>query len=224
MNYNEFFNVLATELYPLIRGGGRRMADVFTLDTPRLSSITTLLAAADQADPASLNRLFSLLYGELRTMAHGKLFQAGQLTSVDTTGLVHESYIRFLKAGQLKLTDKSQFLAYAAQVMRSIIVDAVRDRQTARSGGEVTLIPLDTGISEAAADAAATPEMEILHIHEALTGLATLDASLAQLVELRYFGGLSVSEIAELTNQSERTIQRNWEKARLYLFHALNSP
>lgn len=184
-----------------------------------MTSITTLLAASRTADAEALNKLFAALYGELRQIAHAKIFRSGPMSSVDTTGLVHESYLRLLKAGELTLNDRSQFLAYASQVMRSVIVDAVRKRQAERHGGEVQHVTLNTDI----ADSIALPEDEVIRVNEALVELAAIDARLAQVVELRYFGGLRDDEIADLLAVNLRTVERDWEKARMFLYQFLLS-
>jgi RNA polymerase sigma factor (TIGR02999 family) len=139
---------------------------------------------------------------------------------LDTTSLVHESYLRFVQAGQLKASDRKHFLNYAGRVMRSVIVDFARERLAQRRGGDALRVTLDTGV----ADSVAEGEVEIVRIHEALEELAQHDARLVQVVEMRYFGGLSEAEIAESLGVHVRTVRRDWEKARLLLADALGLP
>jgi RNA polymerase sigma factor (TIGR02999 family) len=139
------------------------------------------------------------------------------MTLLDTTSLVHESYMKLLGAGTLPVEDRRHFFAYAARVMRSVIVDFARARAAERRGGDADHLVLDTVLS----DKLAAPETDVLRVHEALDVLAQADARLAQVVEMRFFGGLSEAEIAEALDVSERTVRRDWEKARLLLLAAL---
>src|SRR6266567_2643336 len=110
--------------------------------------LTALLEAARRGDESAVNQIFSVMYGDLHRIAHARLRRNQAITLLDTTSLVHESYLRFLKAGQVKVSDRLHFLAYAARVMRSIIVDAVRKRQADRRGGDVVRVTLSTAIEE----------------------------------------------------------------------------
>jgi RNA polymerase sigma factor (TIGR02999 family) len=179
--------------------------------------ITALLVAARAGDAAAADAAFSLLYDDLRRLARSRLRQHQTFTLLDTTSLVHESYLKLLGAGASDATSRRHFFAYAAQVMRSVIVDFARARQAERRGGGVEHVVLDTGV---AADLVA-PETDVLRVHEALEAVAQADPRAAQVVEMRYFGGLSETEIAEALNLSERTVRRSWDKARLLLIAAL---
>lgn len=183
-------------------------------DTPPL---TQLLASARQGDQAAAGAAFSLLYVELRRLARAKLRQHQTMTLLDTTSLLHESYLKLIGANALPVADRHHFFAYAARVMRSVIVDFARARAAERRGGDADHVVLDTTLS----DLVAGPETDVLRVHEALEILAQADERLAQVVELRYFGGLSEREIADVLGLSERTVRRSWEKARLLLFAAL---
>jgi RNA polymerase sigma factor (TIGR02999 family) len=130
---------------------------------------------------------------------------------------VHESYLRFLNAGQIKISGRSHFLAYAARVMRSVVVDCVRERSAQRRGGGDMHITLDAGI----ADKLTAGDDEILKVHEALNDLAAVSERLVIVVEMRYFGGATEPEIAEALGVTERTVRRDWEKARILLAAAL---
>lgn len=182
-----------------------------------MSKLSPLPPTAEEAAADSINQVFTAFYGELRNIARARLFQAGQPTVLDTSGLIHESYLRFLKTGAINVTDRPRFLAYAAKVMRSIIVDAVRDRQVAARGGGAQYVTLDSGIAQPPAEA----DEEVLNVHKALDELAAIEPRIAQVVEMRYFGGLTEAEIASLLQVSVRTVERDWEKARLFLYRAL---
>jgi RNA polymerase sigma factor (TIGR02999 family) len=182
-----------------------------------LSEITTLLSAARQGDQAAAGQVFSLLYDDLRRLARSRLRQHQTMTLLDTTSLVNESYLKLVGAQGLPVEDRHHFFAYAARVMRSVIVDFARARLAERRGGGAVHVALDTEIS----DRIAAPETDVLRVHEALEVLAQADAKLAQIVELRYFAGLTETEIAELLGQSERTVRRSWDKAKLLLTAAL---
>ncbi len=157
--------------------------------------------------------LFSLLYGELRQLAHSRLMKSGRLTLLDTTSLVHETFLRVAGAGRLAMSDRAQFLGYAARAMRSIVVDFVRQRQAQRRGGDQQHVPLDTN----AAGELPAPEDEIIRVNEALEELAKVDARLAHVVEMRYFAGLSDEDIGAAIGVNARTVRRDWQKARMLL-------
>jgi RNA polymerase sigma factor (TIGR02999 family) len=156
-------------------------------------------------------------YEELRRLARARLRDGGRNTVLETTSLVHECYLRFVAAGELRAEDRRAFFAYASQVMRSVILNSIRDRQAERRGGGVPQLTLST---ELAANVASDEET-ILKVHEALEELEQADARLAQVAQMRYFGGYSEREIAETLGVTERTVQRDWEKARAILAAAL---
>ena len=183
-----------------------------------MAEITTLLRAAGAGDGQAADRVVALLYDDLHRIARGRLRLSGDMTLLDTTSLVHEAYLRFQHAGELDFADRRHFLAYAAKVMRTVIIDAVRARQADRRGGGAIHVTLNTAIGDAAV---ATGEDEVLRVHEALAELSSVDERLGSVVEMRYFGGLSESEIAECLGITERTVQRDWQKARLFLSNAL---
>jgi RNA polymerase sigma factor (TIGR02999 family) len=163
------------------------------------------------------DQLFSLLYDDLRVMAHQRLSRSEPITLLNTTSLVHESYFRFVKAGRAASFDRPQFLAYASHIMRSVIVDLVRKRNAERrGGGEIHLDLSDLAVSQPHAN-----EDDILRVNEALEGLVKADPRLAQVVEMRFFAGLQEQEIANCLGVDERTVRRDWRKARLLLSLAL---
>jgi RNA polymerase sigma factor (TIGR02999 family) len=182
-----------------------------------MSDVTSLLLAAKNDDSQAMNRLFEVLYDDLRLLARAKLRRSAPMTVLDTTALVHESYLRFLRTGDLKVEDRPHFLAYAARVMRSIVVDLIRSRLADRHGGDALHVTLNTEI----ADSASVREDEVILVNDALEELATIDPRLVKVVEMRYFAGMSEEEIAESLGVSIRTVERDWEKARLFLYRAL---
>jgi RNA polymerase sigma factor (TIGR02999 family) len=179
-----------------------------------MADITTLLnSAAPGSAPA--NELFELLYGELKSLARQQARRHGS-ADVHTTTLVHEAYLKFQGVGALRLEDRRHFLAYATRVMRSIIVDHARQRLAIKRGEGGVPVTLDTNVSDSR-----TTDAEVIEVDEALAKLADLDARLGQIVELKYFGDMSHDEIADVLQVSLRTVQRGWEKARLFLSASL---
>jgi RNA polymerase sigma factor (TIGR02999 family) len=182
-------------------------------ESPPMSEITSLLRAAGSGDRQAADRAYALLYADLQRVARSRLREEGHLTLLDTTALVHESYLRLQGGAAPDFPDRHHFLAYAARVMRSVIVDLVRARKAERRGGGALHLTLGTTLAAQLPAA----DHEVLRVHEALDSLAAMDARLAQVVEMRYFGGLLESEIAQALGITERTVQRDWQKARLLL-------
>jgi len=178
-----------------------------------MADVTTLIQAANQGSEQAVNRLFEALYEDLHRLAKSRMRRSDPLTLLDTTSLVHESYMRFVRAGDLSINDREHFLAYAATVMRNIVVDLVRARGAARRGGDQIHVTLNTEIAESIA----SRESEVLGVHEALQELAAVDERLVKVVELRYFAGLTEEETASVLGVTGRTVRRDWEKARLLL-------
>ena len=184
-----------------------------------MGELTDLFQAVGHGDETAMNRLLSLMYAELQQLARRRLRKSQRITLLDTTELVHECYLRFLKLRQLTVSDRAHFLTYSARVMRSIIVDFVRQRRADRRGGGALHVTLDTNVIETQH----ASEEEILRVSEALDDLSTSDARLVQVVEMRYFAGLSEEEIALSLGIAVRTVRRDWQKARLLLSAALES-
>ena len=182
-----------------------------------LSSVTQLIQQVGAGSRGARDELFAAAYSELRKLARSRLRDGGRNTFLETTALVHESYLRVLGAGQLRIEDRRAFFAYASKVMRSVIVDSVRERQAERRGGNLIEITLNTQVG------ADLPygEAEVLHVHEALLALAQAEPRLASVVEMRYFGGYTEAEIADTLGLTERTVRRDWDKARVLLMHSL---
>jgi RNA polymerase sigma factor (TIGR02999 family) len=181
-----------------------------------MPDITALIEEARQGSNEAWDHLFSTLYGDLRRLASGRLKSVDVPTLLDTTSLVHESYLRFLKAGQIHIRDRAHFLAYAGRVMRSVIVDFIRERNAQRRGGHDERVSCDAELLPALAR-----ESEIIRVHNALDELAAVSERLVRVVEMRYFGGMNAEEIAEALGLTQRTVRRDWEKARIVLASAL---
>ena len=180
------------------------------------ADITLWLDAARDGDRAALDRVLATLYQELHAMARRQL--AGQQGhTLDATALVHEAYLKLIGRNTAQFDDRAHFFAYAASAMRSVVVDYARQRLAQKRGGDlhrVTDLPEDL-------EGGLRLDDEMLALDIALTRLAQVDPKLAQLVELRYFGGLSELEISAVMERSERSIRRDWQKARLFLLASL---
>jgi RNA polymerase sigma factor (TIGR02999 family) len=182
-----------------------------------MQDLSTLLTATVNGAQDSANQLFELLYDDLRSMARAQLRRDDLKGLLNTTTLVHESYLRFLKNGELTPEDRGHFLAYASHVMRSIVVDTARRHLASKRGVGQSDVALNTDV---AANLTASDE-QIIRLHEALEELAAVEPRLAKVIEMRYFGGLQEDEVAEVLAISVRTMQRDWEKARRLLSAAL---
>ncbi len=181
--------------------------------------LTVLLARLGAGERSARDALFAAVYPELKRLAHSRLHGGGRNTMLDTTALVHESYLRLVQTGALGFDDRRAFFGYASRVMRSVIVDSARARLAERRGGQAEKVTLDS----APADELAQQDEHVLQVHDALEQLEQADARAAQMVEMRYFGGYTDREIADTLDLTERTVQRDWEKARL-LLRAMLSP
>lgn len=182
-----------------------------------MGDITQLIALARGGDRPALDALFDQLYPDLRRIAHARLSGHQRSHHLQTTVLVNECYMKFVQMARLNPVDRAHFLAYSATVMRSVVVDTVRAHQAERRGGDAAHVTLNTAVGEQVA----TVEEEILDVHAALCELAELDARLARVVEMRYFGGMSDAEISQVLGITDRTVRRDWEKARVWLAEAL---
>src|SRR5262245_11204095 len=169
--------------------------------------------SSEGGSSADLDRWFAASYAELRQLAHARLRGGGRDAVLDTTALVHESFLRLSRREGVAFPDRSRFLAYVAKAMRSVIVDLVRQRGRERHGGDLARITMTTGL----ADVAVLAEEQILRVHEALEDLRRVDPRMAQVVEMRYFAGLSDLEIGAAIGVSERTVRREWQEAQLFL-------
>lgn len=189
---------------------GQAAGDVSMEQTDPLS---VLLQKAQAGDQAARDKLFAIAYDELRSQARAQLRNGGRNTFLSTTVLVHESFLRFQQAGHLNGGDRGHFFSYAAQVMRSVIVDFARKRQAERRGGDVQHISLDTQV---AGEVRASDD-ELMQMDEALQTLEATDSRLVRVVEMRFFVGMTEAQIAETLGVTDRTVRRDWEKAKLLL-------
>jgi RNA polymerase sigma factor (TIGR02999 family) len=178
-----------------------------------MNQLTELLGRLHAGDPEARNALFAAAYEELHRLARSRLRDGGRDTVLDTTCLVHEAYLRFVSAGELRAEDRRAFFAYASQVMRSVIVNSVRERIAQKRGGDWRPLKLSTDLAANVVDR----EDTVLKVHAALEDLEKADPRLAEVAQMRYFGGYSEQEIAETLDITERTVRRDWEKARLLL-------
>jgi RNA polymerase sigma factor (TIGR02999 family) len=175
-------------------------------------SIPALFAAAEGGDRAARDALFESLYAELHRMAKRELARQGGAAAVGVTTLLHEAYLGMAGARAPTFPDRGRFMAYAARVMRGLIIDHARERQAIKRGGGFEITSLATDVADNVVD-----YEELAAIGAALDSLVSVDPSLAEVVDLRFFCGLSIPEIATLSGTSERTVHRRWEKARIFL-------
>lgn len=181
-----------------------------------MGEFTELLRQLESGEAGALDRLAQLAYPELRKLARARLYASGPERLLRTTELVHECYLRLAGAQRLRIVDRKRFYAYAAKIMRSIIVDELRDAKAQKRGGGAIFTTLDsTGFG------APMVEDDVERIDRALQTLAGVDQALATVVEMRFFGGFTEAEIAEALDSSERTVRRQWDKARLLLAEML---
>ncbi len=178
--------------------------------------LVQLVARAEAGDAAAKDALFAALYAELHRLAQAQLQRSGGTLTLTATTLLHEVYLNIAQRNALAFPDRARFLGYASRAMRGLIVDYVRTRTAQKRGGDLTFTVLD----EALVPAVPGPS-QIEQLAGALDQLATLDPPLAELVDLKFFCGFSFAEIAALRGVSERTVQRDWAKARLLLHQSL---
>jgi len=180
-----------------------------------MADITELIGKARTGDTRASEQLFSALYEELHRVA------AGQLRGDDVmraTSLVHETWLKFARHGTLAVNDRNHYFAVAASVMRQIVVDHLRARAALRRGGNLQVASLDTTALQVAA---ADRGEQVLALDEALQRLTAIDAPLAKLVEMRFYAGLELEEIAHLQQRSERSLKRDWRRARAFLHNEI---
>lgn len=180
--------------------------------------LSSLIDSADAGDRSSADTLFATLYAELHRLARRQLQRNGSDLTLGTTSLLHDAYLDFAGREGTRFPDRARFMAYAARAMRSVVIDHARHRGAQKRGGHLQQVPLSE-------DAAATvlEHEELSRLGSAIDQLAAVDAALARVVDLKFFGGFSFVEIAELHGVSVRTVQRQWERARIYLHQALEN-
>jgi RNA polymerase sigma-70 factor, ECF subfamily len=187
------------------------------MPTPEPQRLTQLLVAWSDGDQKALDELFPLVYDELRQVARRHMRRERRGHTLRTTALVNDAYLRLVDQRQVRWQNRAHFFAIAAQMMRRILVDHARSKHYEKRGGGAVHVPL-----EEAAVLAEGKSAEILALDEALRALAELDPRRARVVELRYFGGLSNEEIAEVLKVSTNTVTRDWNMARAWLYNELN--
>ena len=189
------------------------------------SDTTQLLLSARAGDRAAFDRLFAHVYDELRALARRRLAAHRRGQTLDTTALVHETYLRLVDGARAGAVDRAHFLALAARAMRFVLVDYARERTAAKRGGGAVGVPLDAVPDVRLADERLADERaaDLLTLADALEQLASFDPRLGELVECRFFGGLTFDEIAELTGRSVPTVKRDWTRARAWLFRSLDA-
>ena len=178
-------------------------------------SIADLIASSDGGDRAAAEALFAALYRELHQLARRQLAKDGGQLSLGATTLLHEAYLDMSGRPGATFPDRARFMGYAARVMRSLIVDHARQRRALKRGGAFEITALETGLDVAA------PVAELDTLSAALDELAAVDPRLALVVDLKFFCGFSFVEIAAMQGVTDRTVQRDWEKARIFLLGAL---
>ena len=180
------------------------------------ATTTQLLLDARAGQPEASERLFAHLYDDLRSLAHARLRGHQPGATLNTTGLVHESYLRLIDRGQVTPEDRVHFMALAARAMRFVLLDRARARSRQKRGGSRRDLSLD-GVPLAAEERAD----DLLALDEALERLRTQSERLADVVEYRFFGGFTYDEIAEITGRSIATIERDWVRARMWLYELM---
>jgi RNA polymerase sigma factor (TIGR02999 family) len=177
--------------------------------------LTRLLAAARGGDAAAAGSIYDHVYAELKRLARAQLGAHGRVgPTLDTTALVHEAYLRLMGPSGLAVADRAHFFNLAARVMRHVIVDAARRRDAARRGGDLVKVTLDEGVAGASVEALA---VEVLELDAALAALEESSPELARMVELRFFAGLEIEELVPMLGRSERSLKRDWRRARAFL-------
>jgi RNA polymerase sigma factor (TIGR02999 family) len=193
-----------------------------TLDTldPPLSpaEVTQWLTAVDAADPNVAQRLFELLYDELRRLARGQLRKEDPGHTLSATALTHEAWFRLSAQTRTQWKSRAHFLAIAATMMRRILVNHAEAKRAAKRDGDMLALT-QSDLEQIAAE----PDLDAAAVHEALLAFEAIDARAARVVELRCFGGLEIQEIAELTGLSPATVKRDWTLARAWLHRELSS-
>lgn len=186
------------------------------LTAPPTPDVTRLLQAWRNGDPAALDRLVPLVYTELHRLAHCHMLGERRAQPLQTTALVNEAYLRLVKSERVRWQNRAHFYAVSSQLMRRILVDEARSRGSVKRGGDVVHLALDEALL-----VAPEPEADLVPLDEALTKLEAVDARKCRVVEMRYFGGLSVEETAEALGVSPPTIMRDWAMAKLFLLREL---
>ena len=183
----------------------------------RESNLSALMEAAESGDSSAVDRLFTALYSELRRLARRELGRQGLPITLGATSLLHQAYLEIANKDGTSFPDRARFMAYAARVMRGLIIDYARSRHEQKRGGLFEITSLETD-AENAVDAC-----NLAQVSEALEELAKAEPELCEIVDLKFFCGFTFAEIAAMRTVSERTVQRQWEKARIYLHRKIRT-
>lgn len=186
---------------------------------PRTRDITGLLRQHASGDRAALDRLIPLVYDDLRRIAHDRLRSERASHTLDTTAVVHEAYLRLVDVSDPGWDNRAHFFAVSSKLIRNLLIDYARRQRAAKRGGDMIRIPMNEEFN--GGRTSEPPMIDLLALDEALSALARLDARLEQVVECRFFGGLSVRETAKVLQVSRRTVERDWTRAKAYLYRAL---
>ena len=182
------------------------------------TTLSSLIGAAESGDESAARSLFGALYEELRRLARRELARHGGPVSLGATTLLHQAYIEMADREGPSFPDRGRFMGYAARVMRGLIIDHARSRHAQKRGGRFEITTLKTDAAESQVD-----DKELSLIGAALEELSRIDPALAEIVDMKFFCGFSFAEIAALQGVTERTAQRKWEKARIYLHRSIRA-
>lgn len=188
------------------------------MEPPPAQEVTQLLVAWGNGDEIARDRLIPLVYEELRRLAHRYMKHESPGHTLQTSALVNEAFLRIIDQREIKWKNRAHFYGIAAQMMRRILVDYARQRRYAKRGGGVLQLSLNEALT-----VSSEPAGEVLHLHETLLRLAQLDLRKSQIVELRFFGGLSIEETAEVLSVSPGTVMRDWTFAKAWLRREMSS-
>lgn len=188
------------------------------MSDPTRTDVTLWLKKAGDGDDSAVNRLMPLVYDELRALAESYLKQERPGHTLQATALVHDAYVRLVKQEDVEWKNRAHFFAVAAQAIRRILVDHARGRKRQKRGGDRQRVRLDENVA-----LVKSPDVDLLSLDEAMVQLAKLDPRQAQIVELRFFGGLSINEVASYLDVSPRTVDGDWSMARAWLRRAMQT-
>jgi RNA polymerase sigma factor (TIGR02999 family) len=186
-------------------------------DTSSTQDVTGLLVQWRQGQKEALDRLVPVVYEELRRLARARLRSEREGHSLQTSDLVHEAFLRLVGIDRMTLENRSHFFAVASRLMRQILVDHARHRDAEKRGGGATMVSLGD-----ASPATSPTDIDILELDQALDALTALDPRLCRVVELKYFGGLTIEETALALDVSRATVERDWAAAKAWLFDRLS--
>jgi RNA polymerase sigma factor (TIGR02999 family) len=182
------------------------------------ATVSSLIAAAEKGDKGAADALFSALYAELHRLAKRELARQSAPPSLSVTTLLHEAYLQMAGRNGISFPDRPRFMGYAARVMRGLIIDRARSKSAVKRGGQFEITSLGTEAGDNLPDV-----RELTSVSEALDQLEKIEPALAEIVDLKFFCGFSFAEIAAMRGVSERTVQRQWDKARIYLHRSIRS-